>query len=393
MGYFEYKGYTKEGKNVEGTYEASSEKQAIKSLLEKGIFVDSIEVQKLKKKIGPVERAAIYRELGALLYAGIPLDKAIEMLSNSEKESVSLFLRQILEKIKEGVDFSVAMSTLCHEANGFEIAALSAAERSGKMSEMCIKVSDFLDKAEQIKDKIRSSLIYPSFVLSLGFVVGIAMLGFVVPNTVKMLESSGVALPLISQVIIVVAKAIMWFVAIALIGSSLAYKTLKYLSRTREELSENLDKFLLKLSGAPGRELVNMRFSSIFSVLMGAGTPIVNALELAGSGTGNKWIEKQVKKQVERVRNGETVSAALDKVEVLKKGGVIEWIRIGETGGCLPAMLDVASSRSQRMWEKFLSIRMAMLEPAMLISVGLLVLIIALAVLLPVLGMTRSVGI
>ena len=137
--------------------------------------------------------------------------------------------------------------------------------------------------------------------------------------------------------------------------------------------------------------LAGMRFASTLSVLTASGLPVVEALPIAGAATGRPWLRRCVEEQAEAVRNGRSLSTAIAALPGVGRE-LGEWVRVGEAGGCLGPMLDVAAGRMQREWERTLARRLALLEPAILALVGLFVLVLALALILPVMGMTRSLG-
>ena len=392
MPIYEYKGYTATGEACSGSIDASSEKHALRLLMEKGIVAEQVRTAKLTGQLSPAARAAIYRELSALLSAGIQLDAALELLIKSEGASAAKLLTGVLQRVREGADLSAAIGEYCGSVSSFELAALSAAEKAGKLPELCSKAAEFIEAMEAVRDKLRSALIYPSFVLALGFIIGVVMLGFVVPHTLNMLSNSGAELPMLSKVVIVLAKVLVIGSASLFVGALVAWFSAKAYAKNNLEFAEQFDRFvLLHLGGAAMAGLVSMRFASILSVLSEAGMPIVNALPIAGEGTGNRWLKKLVLEQTERVRNGVAVSDAIDAVPVLRTE-LTGWARVGETGGCLPQMLEVAASKARRMWEKYMSVRLALLEPIMLVAIGGFVFLIAIAVLLPLLQMTKGFG-
>ena len=392
MPIYEYKGYTATGEACSGSIDASSEKHALRLLMEKGIVAEQVRTAKLTGQLSPAARAAIYRELSALLSAGIQLDAALELLIKSEGASAAKLLTGVLQRVREGVDLSATIGEYCGSVSSFELAALSAAEKAGKLPELCSKAAEFIEAMEAVRDKLRSALIYPSFVLALGFIIGVVMLGFVVPHTLNMLSNSGAELPMLSKVVIVLAKVLVIGSASLFVGALVAWLSAKAYAKNNLEFAERFDRFvLLHLGGAAMAGLVSMRFASILSVLSEAGMPIVNALPIAGEGTGNRWLKKLVLEQTERVRNGVAVSDAIDAVPVLRTE-LTGWARVGETGGCLPQMLEVAASKARRMWEKYMSVRLALLEPIMLVAIGGFVFLIAIAVLLPLLQMTKGFG-
>lgn len=392
MPIYEYKGYSIAGEACSGTIDASSEKQALTALMEKGIVAEYARPARLIGQMSSTARAAIYRELSALLSAGIQLDAALELLIKSESASTAKLLSGVLQRVREGTDLSTALDEFCGGVTRFELAAIAAAEKAGKLPELCSKAAEFIEVMEVVRDKIRSALVYPSFVLVLGFIIGVVMLGFVVPHTVNMLAASGAALPLLSKVVIALAKIMVIGAAVVILGSLAAWCFGCVYSRYNSKFAIWFDRFVLtRIGGSAMAGLVSMRFAAILSVLSEAGMPLVNALPIAGEGTGNRWLSKLVLEQTERVRNGVAISEAIASVPVLCEE-LTGWARVGETGGCLPQMLDVAASKARRVWEKYMSVRLALMEPIMLVAIGGFVFLIAIAVLLPLLQMTKGFG-
>ena len=286
---YDYSGYKADGSSCRGRIEAEGAKEALRRLADAGVFAESVHPLRASAPLGAARRASIYRELGALLGAGLPMDRALGLMMESEDATVSSALASVLAGVREGRWLADSVASACAGMQGHERAARRAAARS-------------------------------------------------------------------------------------------------------PERAVAIDRFLLRLPFMRAAQaLAGMRFASTLSVLTGSGMPVVEALPIAGSGTGRPWLGRCVEEQAEAVRNGRSLSAAVAALPHIGRE-LGDWVRVGEAGGCLGPMLDVAAGRLQREWDRALSRRLALLEPAILAGVGLFVLVLALALILPVLGMTRSLG-
>lgn len=390
MATYEYSGFREDGSTCRGRAEAGNPKQAIRELAANGIFVETINPLLIDAKLDARKRSSLYRELGALLGAGLPLDRAVSMIMETEDPTMSAVLASILEKVREGRTLSDSVGEACGNVGGYERAALASAEGSATLPSMLARMADMLEVQDGVRDKLRSALIYPTFVLFLGVLVAVVMLGFVVPKTETMLKASGMVLPRASVVAVGAAKFVALLLGALIIFAAVAVTLARRRARSDAKFAVSLDKFVLNLPFmGSARGLAGMRFASILSVLTESGMPAVAALPVAGAGTGRPWIEQCVLEQTEKVRNGASLSSAVGALPVFGRE-LGEWVRVGEAGGCLGAMLDVAAERMQRTWNNSLSRSLALLEPSLLAAVGLFVLVLALALLLPVIGMTRT---
>lgn len=392
MATYEYSGYKADGGSCRGRIEAEGVKEALRRLADAGVFAESIRPLRVSVPLTATRRAAVYRELGALLGAGLPMDRALGLMMESEDATVSSALAAVMAGVREGRWLADSVAAACPGMQGHERAALAAAEHSATLPAMLPRVADILDSQEQVRDRVRSALVYPSFVLVLGVIVAAVMLGVVVPRTSAMLADSGLELPAASRIAVAGAKAFAATAAALVVAGMAAFAAAQRVAARNPARAVAIDRFLLRLPflGA-ARALAGMRFASTLSVLTGSGMPVVEALPIAGAGTGRPWIVRCVEEQAEAVRNGRSLSTAIAALPHIGRE-LGDWVRVGEAGGCLGPMLDVAAGRLRREWDRALSRRLALLEPAILAAVGLFVLVLALALILPVLGMTRSLG-
>jgi general secretion pathway protein F len=144
------------------------------------------------------------------------------------------------------------------------------------------------------------------------------------------------------------------------------------------------------VTGTGYRILVNLRFAQTMSLLLRGGVQLVDGLELAGESTGSLWLGRLLREEAEQVRHGRSLSAALKNVPYLN-ASLPGWISAGEAGGSLEAMLDQAARRFQQRWAQYVRRNLSLLEPLLVLAVGVFVFLVALAVLLPILSLNQAI--
>ena len=391
---FAYQGYTAAGANARGTVEAPDEREALRLLQARGVFARSLAAPRPPRPLRGSARAALYRGLGALLAAGLPLDRALDMLGSEDAApDAAAALARVRADVREGAPLARALAAAGAGADGFERAALASAERTASLPAALERLASLLEAREAARGRVRGALVYPSFVLALGFAVAGVMLGFVVPRTTAALAESGLPMPAASRWLVAGAKTAAFALAPLALGALAALAAAKARARRSPAAARALDRFLLRLPLLrAGRLAAAERFASVLGALAAGGTPVPEAMPLAAAATGHPWIQARLAEAAVRVEAGEPLAAALGGVPLVGPE-LAPWARIGEAGGCLPAMLDAAAARLRGRWERWLSVRLALLEPALLAGVGLFVLALALALVLPVLQLARTAGV
>lgn len=389
---YDYSGYRSNGQSCRGTLDAENTQHATRLLAEQGIFVEALRPLRPNAPLSTSQRACIYRELGALLQAGLPLERALQLMMESEDTQLTRTLTLVLSHIREGRWLGDSLAEAATSLKGYERAVLTAAEHAATLPSLLPRLADLLESQEQIRDRVRSALVYPTFVLVLGILVASVMLGVVVPKTSAMLTQSGFELPLASRLAVSGAKGIALGIGGVLLVGGLLGWILHKQTQQNPARAIAINRILLRLPCCQAaRHLAGMRFASTLSVLTTSGMAIVEALKIAAESMGSPWLAHCVSQQADAVRHGKSLSEALLDVPFIGHD-LGDWVRVGEAGGCLAAMLDVAAQRLERTWERTLNRRLALLEPTLLASVGAFVLILALALILPILSMTQTLG-
>jgi len=389
-----YQGYTADGKSRKGRLEALSPKEARERLLAQGVYPRQVSrVGGGARGFSPSRRSVLYRELGALLRAGLPLDKALHLLSeNPELAAGAETLAAVGDQVREGVDFSEVLSRHLRGAREDEIAVLAAGESAGRLPEVCLELAEHLEEEAGVGDQIRTALVYPAVVCVIALLVLGVLVGFLLPAYEALLSGLGQELPLLTRGVLAAGRAIrhpLGGAAALLLLLGGVYQLRRALRRPGGLLPRA--RFSLPVLGPAVAALARARFARTLSLLLEGGVPLHRALETAGRATGSAWLTEASRRAAEAVAHGARFADALSEIPVLSVD-LPGWVRAGEASGELAPLLRHAARGHQRAWDRSLRRMLALLEPLLIVAVGLLILLVALAILLPMLRLNQGLS-
>lgn len=396
---YEYKGYTVSGARTEGFVEAWNAKDARAHLAEKGVLAESVwshnsGMSSRRTGCPAGVRAAFYREAAALLQAGIPLVDAIETLLDApELATGRRVFSATRDSVREGLSFAAALRSAGAGLRPFEEAAIESGERTGSLGTCLEELAEALEHQLRLAERVKTALLYPTVVLTLSLLAGLFMLGVLLPSFARLLEDVQIEVPALTRGLLLLGR---WFwkaILPALLICALTTWLVLRRMRSREEGRVRLDLFLLRLPlvGQSVRWLAALRFARTLGMLLQQGNPMLDTLPLAARATGRASVEKAMVGVQEKVRSGEALSLALTSVPLLADE-LSGWIYAGENSGELPSLLSAAATRLEARWERRTARLLALLEPVLVVCVGVLVFLLALAILLPVLALNQSLG-
>ena len=391
---FEYKGFDSAGKSCKGLVEAVSLKEARENLVRDGILAERVVVMGRKVAFSAEKRAMVYRELSALLGAGLPLVKALDNLIQSPElgDSRSL-MAGVRDSVREGASLAKALSNASNSVTAFERAIIEAAEKTATVEMMLERLASFIEEQERLRERVQGALIYPSIVVTVGICVAIVMLGLLVPRARDILSGSNIPLPGLTVFMIGLGKFLMIFGLPLLVVLSAVVFRFRQRLKTDMDFRRHWDEklFGMPVIGKGYAILVNLRFSRTLAILIHGGVALIDGLILAGRGTGSLWVAQLAEAQAESVRHGSTLSDAVRKMPPLASS-LPAWIQTGEASGDLERLLNSAAQRYQEQWDRYISRCLSFLEPVLILLIGCFVLLVTISVLLPVLSLTQAVG-
>ncbi len=392
---FEYKGFDEQGRLRKGLVSGSSVKTARERLAADGVLAESLALAGRASRFPVDTRAMVYREIAALVQAGMPLDQALDLLIRSPEIGESRrLLARVRDRVMEGSTLADAFQESLSSYGPFELAILNVAERSATLEVMLPRLADFLESQQSLRERIRTALVYPAMVLVLGIGSAAVMLGVLVPMIARTLDDGRIAMPGLTRFALLLGRGVthgaVWLVL--LLAGILVAVALRRI-RTDPGARCRWDSFLFRcpLVGRGYTLLVNVRFARTLSILISGDIPLIEGLAMAGQATGSAWVTRLARAEAERVEHGKRLSDAVGAIPPLAET-LPGWIRTGEAGGGLASILENAGTRYQEHWTRYVERKLRWLEPLLILFVGGFVLLIALAALLPVFSMTRMVG-
>jgi general secretion pathway protein F len=390
MPIFQYRGYRPDGSDATGTVEANSLKDAVLRLKESGLYPKKVKEAVYEGKSGLFRRRDVSllpsttRQLSTLLSSGVTLMEALSSMAEENKGFWKNMLVSIKEKVAGGSSLSKALEEYDKIFPEFYVNMVAAGEASGNLDKVLNRMADFLESQDNLKSKVKMSMIYPVFMICVGFIVLSFLFTFVVPKITKIFKDTQTALPFITVVLVTVSDFFQnywWLLAGAVVGAAVGFK------RIREKNRLFLDGLVLRLPGNIPQSLYYGRFARTLGFLLEGGLPVLRALDLAAKSVGNKLIETRIVEAGRRVAEGARLSASLEGFPPV----LLQLISTGEKSGQLIRILNNAANSYEEEFSRRVQKALSFLEPAMILLMGVVVGLIVLAVLLPIFQLNQLI--
>ena len=390
MPIFQYRGYRSDGSEVTGILEANSYKDAVVRLKDSGLYPKTVKETIYKKRFTFFRRSdpsllpTTTRQLSTLLSSGVTLVDSLTSIAEEHKGYWQNMLVSIKEHIAAGSSFSKALEVYNKIFPEFYVNMVAAGEVSGNLDIVLRRLADFLESQANLKSKVRMSMIYPTIMICIGFIVLSFLFTFVIPKITNIFKDTESALPFITIVLITMSNIFhnyWWLLLIMLFGGIFGLK------RLREKNRVFLDRIVLRLPGNILQTLYLTRFTRTLSSLLEGGLPVLRSLELAAKAIGNIVLEKRIRDAEKRVAEGARLSASLEGFPPV----LLQLIATGERSGRLVEVLKSAADSYEDEFSRKVQKALSFLEPAMILIMGLIVGFIVLAVLLPIFQLNQLI--
>jgi type IV pilus assembly protein PilC len=382
------------GQIVEGVYSAETEARLRHELEEKGLFVLSLQPKGAvagvsirlpqQRRIAAREFLVFNQELATLLKAGMPLVQSLDLLKRRvESDRFRAVLEDVHERVRSGTALSDAFAAQGDLFPSVYVASLLAGERSGSLDTVLRRYVDYARIVSTLKRKILTALFYPAILLSLALgLVGIIVL-YVVPRFSEFYASFGAQLPLVTRIIVRLSEFIR--ADIVLIVAALVALVAVVVTWLRSPANKaRLDHVLLRLPmvGPIAAKFATSQMARTLATLLGGGLPLVNSLDIAAKSIGNHYIAGQLDIVNTRVREGESLSAALDARGVFPDVAV-KMTEVGESTGALQEMLNTVAEFFDEEISTNMERFITLVEPTLLVIMGLVIAGLLLALYMP----------
>ncbi|HSG64895.1 MAG TPA: type II secretion system inner membrane protein GspF [Gammaproteobacteria bacterium] len=404
MGAYQYVAVDSLGKERKGVLEGDTPRQ-VRSLLRERDLIP-VEVTEIEGKraaarrrfrpargISALDLALMTRQLATLSRAGLPLEEALQAVSEqSEKARVKSTLLGVRAKVLEGHTLAAGLEEF---SGAFPIvyrATIAAGEQAGKLDTVLERLADYTEARHSLRQKVSHALIYPIVLTGLAVAIITLMLVYVVPKVVGVFETTGQTLPILTRGLIAISGFLQsWWWLLLLVIAVAVVAVRRFFGQ--EAPRRALHRWLLRLPviGRVTRGLNTARFTRTLSILSSSGVPVLEALNISASVVTNVPMRDAVEEATVRVREGGAIGAALGRSKLFPAMS-IHLISSGETSGELDSMLERAASHQESEMDSLLSTMLSILEPALIIFMGLVVLAIVMAILLPIFQLNQLIA-
>ena len=332
------------------------------------------------------------RQIAGLVSSGLPLERALTALAD---ESESLPQRNLVAglraEVNGGTAFATALAQHPREFSATYCAVVGAGEHSGNLGMVLERLADDLEQSQELKAQLVGAALYPAIVTLVAIVIVMFLLGYVVPQVAQVFAGSKRALPLLTVIMLALADFVRhqgWMILIAIFIAA-AFGRLAW---TRPSFREQFDAMWLTLPilGKLARGYNAARFAGTLAMLAGAGVPILKALQAAADTLSNRAMRADALDALVLVREGTPLASALAHKKRFP-GLLSMFARLGEQTGQLPVMLDRAARQLGTEVQRRAMQLATLLEPLLIVAMGLIVMLIVLAVLLPIIQLNQLV--
>ena len=338
------------------------------------------------------ERAVWTRQLAGLVGSGLPLERALTALAeDTETVRQRELVAHLKSEVNAGSSFARALGTAPREFDDVYRAVVAAGEQSGALGPVLERLADDLEQQQALRAKVVGAMLYPAIVSVVAMIIVTVLVTWVVPQIANVFTSSKRALPMLTVGLLALSAFVRqwgWAVALLATGGITAY----VMARRNEAFRERSDAAMLRLPlfGRLARGYNAARFGSTLAMLAGAGVPILKALQAAAETLGNRAMRNDALDALVQVREGAPLASALAGKKRFP-GLLAMFARLGEQTGQLPRMLDRASAQMSAEVQRRALGAATVLEPLLIVGMGLIVVLIMLAVLLPIIQLNTWV--
>jgi general secretion pathway protein F len=353
---------------------------------------DSVAARFTRRVFNPNTLAVWTRQLAGLVAAGLPLERALTALADeSEDARQRELVAHLKSEVNAGSPFARALASAPREFDEVYRAVVAAGEQSGALGAVLEKLADDLEERQALKSKLIGAALYPAIVSLIAIVIVIFLVTYVVPQVASVFTTSKRALPLLTVAMLAISAFVRnwgWLVLLAL-GSGLG--TLLVMRRT-PAFRLRLDAAFLRLPliGRLARGYNAARFAGTLSMLASAGVPILKALQAASETLANRAMRADAMDALAQVREGAPIASALAAKKRFP-GLLAMFARLGEQTGQLPVMLGRAAAQLSAEVQRRAMALATILEPLLIVAMGVVVMLIVLAVLLPIIQLNAWV--
>jgi len=411
MAAFDYVALDAKGKELKGVIEGDAARHVRQLLRDKGLMpLDITESHKkaqskqsskdggaskprlFQRGISTTELALLTRQLATLIQAALPLDETLSAVANqTEKPRIKSMLYAIRSRVLEGHSLAVGLSDYPKVFPELYRATVDAGEQSGHLDTVLERLADYTESRQEIQSKVSQALIYPAFLSFFAIAIVVFMMTSIVPQVVSVFEDTGQELPGLTITLITMSDFVVdygMFMLFVVVAAVIGFQVM--LRRPAFVMKYHLFLFRLPLIQRLVRGLNAALFTRTFSILTGSGVTVIEAMKISAKVVANLPMRQAILAATDRVREGTSIKNALDHSKLFPPM-TLQLIASGENSGKLEEMLERASVQLEREQVTLIAYIVGILEPVIILTMGLMVLMIVLGILLPIFDLNSLV--
>ena len=337
-------------------------------------------------KVTAAQVLRLTSELGVLLHAGLPLDRALKVqIDTAEPSAFKAMVEDILQTIKSGRSFTMALEQHAEVFSGFYVSMVRSGEASGNLAGVLTELAVYLERSKAVRSTIVSAMVYPAILAVVATLSVAVMLGFVVPEFESLFEEMGEGLPLLTSVIISLGDLVSaWWWLLLGVGAVITVLTRRWLATPEGKLRMDTRVLTLPIAGSLIKKFEISRFARTLGTLLSNGVAILKAVDIARGTVGNVVIGEHLESLEPAVKRGERLSKAMQP-EVFSPMAV-QMVLVGEESGRLDAMLLELAQVYEAEVEADVKRALTLLEPALILGMGGLIAVIIMGLLMGILS-------
>ncbi len=404
MAAFEYVALDPRGRQQKGLIEADSPRQARQLLRDKQWSPLEVKQARARESSGTGgfsfgrglsarDLALVTRQLATLVQAALPIEEALRAAAaQSGSRKIKSMLLAVRGRVMEGHSLAASLREYPSAFPELYRATVAAGEHAGHLGLVLDQLADYTDQRQQSRQKIQLALLYPVILLVASLAIVVLLLGYVVPDVVKVFVNTGQELPALTTGLIAVSEVVQrwgWLIMLGIVALAIGMRQ----ALRDPSIKLRWHSFILRLPlvGRLVRATNTARFASTLAILTRSGVPLVDALGIAAAVIGNLRIRERVVEAAQRVREGGSLTRALEATGEFPPM-MLHMIAAGEKSGELDQMLARTARNQENDLAAQISLLVGLFEPFMLVFMGAVVLVIVLAILMPILSLNQLVG-
>ena len=387
------------GREIRSTVEAATEQAAVAALLNRSLLVVSIEEKISKKgktkggKVSLNDLVVFTRQLATMVDAGIAIVQSLQALSDQSSNKVMRdTVRDVCTRVESGESFSEALQKHPKAFSKLYVSMVAAGEKGGLLAEILARLATYVESSARLRRKVKSTMMYPIVVSTVAIGITIFLMVRVVPVFKDVYESFGAKLPAPTQALISLSDFLRHYLIFVLLGMGAVVYGWMYFIKTKSGRNFwDSRRIKLPIFGPIAHKICLVRFTRTLASLIRSGVPILEVLQIVSQTVGNTVMEKSIKTASTDIERGEGIATALGKHPIFPSM-IVRMVSAGEQTGNIDNMLERVATFLDEEVEAMLSGLMSLLEPLLIVFLGVLIGSMVICMYLPIFNLGNIVS-